>query len=344
MFANKLEMNVALISLIVGVVAGSYQYLPDINKLAFDGNTAVWEDGALDEKALENTAALETIINLNIPSNGASLDEWRRHLETLDQLGKSNKLFGSSNTSNLGALYAQVALEKPEAIYNRLNDRSFNVRKAGNLLEAGLLPDWYEYVDNPDALLLKNVAFILSYATSQGAENAKRRVAQAFFAASLSERSQKIELEALAYAYPAMTLQQQESIVPLLKSSKFKYDPRDVINLSHLNAFSPEDLISLIKHQAYSSKSMSSYMSDAALLGDISYIRTFADDADDNDKQPTNFYCSGCSLAISTEGLIGEPLLNAVSQGRLKITPQRGLNGEVAILTQGQPAMEWSHE
>ena len=85
-------------------------------------------------------------------------------------------------------------------------------------------------------------------------------------------------------------------------------------------------------------------MSDATLLGDISYIRTFVNDADDNDKQPTNFYCSTCTLAISTEGLIGEPLLHAVSQGRLKITPQNGLNGEVALLTKGKPTMEWSHE
>jgi hypothetical protein len=343
-FRNKLEKRVAAISLLIGVVAGSYQYLPDINRLAFGNNNAVWEDTEIDAKALASTPPLEGIINLATPLKGSSLEEWSNYLDTLDQLEGSHELFGRSNASKLGALYAQVALEKPEVIYQRLNNKSFDLRKAANLLEAGLLSDWYENVNNPDVLLLENINFTLSYVASQGAERAKKQIIQAFFNMSIATRSKVIQLEVIAYAYPSMSTQQQNRVMPLLKSPQFKYDPRDVTNLVYLNAFNKSDLIDLIKDQAYSNKSMSSYMSDATLLGDISYIRTFVNDADDNDKQPTNFYCSTCTLAISTEGLIGEPLLHAVSQGRLKITPQNGLNGEVALLTKGKPTMEWSHE
>jgi hypothetical protein len=344
MFKSKLEKRLALTSLLVGMIVGSYQYLPDINKLAVDSSPVVWEDGAIDAKALASTPPLEAILNLKIPSSSASLDEWESHLDALDLLEKSHKLFGRSNRSNLGSLYAQVALEKPEIIYERLNNKNFNINKAASLLEAGLLVDWYEHVDNTDELLLENVIFTLSYAASQGQSNAKKRVAQAFFTMSKAAKPQTVRLETIAYAYPAMTIQQQKNIIPLLKSSKFKYDPRDVAKLVYLNVFKPEDLIGLIKDKAYSQKSMSSYMSDATLLGDISYIRTFANDAHNNDKQPTNFYCSACTLVISTDGLIGEPLLQAVSENRLKISPQNGLNGEVAILSQGQPTVQYYYE
>ena len=344
MFRNKLEKRVAAVSLLIGVVAGSYQYLPDINKLAFGNDSIVWEDQSIDEKALANTPPLEGIINLVVPSKNASLEEWSRYLDVLDRLEASHKLYGSSNSSKLGALYAQIALEKPVVIYQRMNNKSFDLRKVENLLAAGLLPDWYDHVSNLDELLFKNVAFTLSYVASHGSVNAQKRIAQAFFTLSEAARPKDISLEVVAYAYPSMTAQQKSNVMPLLKSPKFKYDPRDVSKLLYLNAFNKSDLIDLIKDQAYSNKSMSSYMSDATLLGDISYIKTFVNDAADNDKQPTNFYCSACTLAISTEGLIGEPLLQAVSQGRLKITPQNGLNGEVAVLTKGKPTMEWSHE
>jgi hypothetical protein len=343
-FKNKLEKIVALVSLLVGVLAGSYQYLPDIKKLAFGNNNLVWEDAPLDAKALASTPPLEGILNLKIPTNSDSLEQWSRYLDELDQLEKSHNLFGSAHTTKLGSLYAQIALEKPLVIYQRINSKSFNIRKAANLLEAGLLTDWYAHVDNPDELLLKHVAFTLSYVANEGAENAKKKIAQAFLAMSDAARSQEINLETIAYAYPAMSSQQQKNIIPLLKSPLFKYDPRDVIKLRYLNVFKQEELIALIKDRAYSNKSMSSYMGHATLLGDISYIKTYVNDAHDNAKQPTNFYCSACTLAISTEGLIGQPLLHAVSQGRLKITPQNGLNDEVAILTKGKATMEWSHE
>ena len=52
MLRNRLEKRVAVISLLLGLVAGSYQYLPDINKIAFGSKVADWELGRLDEKAL----------------------------------------------------------------------------------------------------------------------------------------------------------------------------------------------------------------------------------------------------------------------------------------------------
>ncbi len=336
MFKNKLEKKVALIALLLGTVAGSYQYLPDIDKLASGSNSAIWEDAEVDTKALANTPPLEAILNLRIPSSSASIDAWGSHLDALDRLEGSHKLFGRSHNSKLGAFYAQVALEKPEAIYQRLNNENFNVRRAANLIEAGLLTDWYKHVENIDQLMIKDEAFILSYAAIHGVEDTRKRIAQSFLPVNFSTRPQKVMLESLAYAYPAMTIEQQKNIIPLLKGPQFKYDPRDVINLRYLNVFKNEDLVQLIKSQAYSNKSMSSYMSDATLLGDTSYIRTFVNDVKDNAKQPTNFYCGVCSLAISTDGLIGSPLLSAASQGRLKITPIDGLHGEVVTLTQGQ--------
>ena len=45
-------------------------------------------------------------------------------------------------------------------------------------------------------------------------------------------------------------------------------------------------------------------------------MKQFISDAQDNDKQPTNFYCAGCSLALVSDGLVGSPLIWAVQEGK----------------------------
>ena len=138
MLRNRLEKNVVVISLLVGLMAGCYQYVPDIKQLAFGEEEVVWQDNKFDQKALASTPPLEGILNLSIPVADAGLDEWSRFLDELNQLEASNELFGSSNHSKLGALYAHVALEKPEAIYQRLSRSAFDLGKTANLLQAGL--------------------------------------------------------------------------------------------------------------------------------------------------------------------------------------------------------------
>lgn len=344
MLRNRLEKRVAVISLLLGMVVGSYQYLPDINKIAFGSKVVAWETGRLDEKALANTPPLEGVLTLSIPNADASVEVWSRYLDDLNRLEASHTLFGSANHSKLGALYAQVALEKPEVIYQRLSHSGFDLGRAANLLQAGLLSDWYKHVKNPNNLLLSNEVFLLSYISNYGEESAREAIAEAFFRLSTSIFSTRIDLAVIAYAYPGMSDQQKNEVMTLLNNTQIKYDPRDVKKLIYLNAFENTDLIGLIKNQAYSNKSMSSYMGHAALLGGSSYLNTFLKDMVDNDNQPTNFYCAACILALSTEGLVGQPLLDTRSQGRLKITPENGLDGEVAILSKGKPVMEWSHE
>lgn len=344
MLRNRLEKNVVVISLLVGLMAGCYQYVPDIKQLAFGEEDVVWQDNKLDQKALASTPPLEGILNLSIPVADAGLDEWSRYLDELNQLEASNELFGSSNHSKLGALYAYVALEKPEVIYQRLSRSAFDLGKTANLLQAGLLHDWYEYVVNPDDLLLSNEVFLLSFIAKYGQAAAQKAITQAFFNLSSSILPARIDPGVIAYAYPAMAEQQKKGVITLMKNPQVRYDPRDVIKLMYLNALDKADLVELIENQAYSNKSMSSYMGHAALLGGSSYLNTFLKDMVDNDKQPTNFYCAACTLALSTEGLVGQPLLDTRSQGRLKITPENGFDGEVAILSKGKPVMEWSHE
>ncbi len=344
MLRNRLEKNVAVISLLLGLMAGCYQYVPDIRQLAFGEEEVVWQDGQLDQKALAATPPLEGILNLSIPIADAGVEEWSRYLDELNQLEASHDLFGSSSHSKLGALYAQVALEKPEAIYQRLSQSAFDIRRAANLLQAGLLHDWYEYVVNPNDLLLSNEVFLLSYIARYGQAAAQKTIAEAFFNLSTSILPVRIDPSVIAYAYPAMTEQQKKGVMTLMKNPQVRYDPRDVIKLMYLNAFDKADLIELIENQAYSNKSMSSYMGHAALLGGSSYLNTFLKDVVDNDNQPTNFYCAACILALTTDGLVGQPLLETKSQGRLKTTPENGLDGEIAILSKGKPVMEWSYE
>lgn len=165
---------------------------------------------------------------------------------------------------------------------------------------------------------MNQTSAVISLASATGDKVARREVGKALI--KLTSQNSKVNLNLVAYAYPGLTNQERDEIKDALLNGSLTYDPRSVASLTRLDWFSREELVSLIKKTAYPSRSMSSYMETALSLGDKSYLPPLLDDLKTNSKQPTNFYCSACYLAMHSEGLLGESLENAYISGSLTIS------------------------
>jgi hypothetical protein len=141
-------------------------------------------------------------------------------------------------------------------------------------------------------------------------------VIDAFFARS--DLRIQLKLECLRFALPAMTDDEVERFIPHLRNSLYRPDPRRFRGMLQSDRFAGREgeLLSLIVEYAYSSRSMSSYLVDGALLGNSHYVHELLSDLSDNAKQPTNFYCAACGLALATDGVIGSALLQAIGNGQ----------------------------
>jgi len=321
MLNTKKGLTASLAGLLAGVVFGFGPYWEDIKREAFPSPTAaVWEQGEVDEQVLKDTADIEPLLALAPPSDDAPDGEWQKFLAQLNQVGS-----GKYHTSTpLLPWYAYIATHRPQVLYKKLGSSDFDTTKFNHLLQMGMLGDWYQYVEDPDALLLSSGQALMGYALANGEREARRRVAEAFFnSARNTDRTHplSLELENIRFAAPAMTTQEKAGLLDALLQGPFNLDPRDVRRLTLLEEMDREKLLGLIEKFQYSNKSMSSYMTTAALLGEARYIRVMAGDARDNDRQPTNFYCSVCGLALAADGLIGEPLVRAEDSGELQILP-----------------------
>jgi hypothetical protein len=322
---NK-KIKVLILGFILGCVFSAWPYLLDSQ----GNNQATPEIKAApvvfspepDEKIYKNTPDLDAISALSIPNPSEPIEQWERfwiNIEALD-LGPSGSPMGS--TSPILAFYVYIAKHQPDLFYQKMNFMISHYSFVEKIMRLGLLGDWYDHVNKPDRWLLISKGAVKSLVAKVGEEKGRRLVANAFIFSSLN--SVKVSLYNLRFASGAMTKAETELVLDRLLSEKFKYDPREVKALIGVNTISNKQLIQLIKTQAYSQKSMSSYMTSALRAGDPEYVYVMAKDAANNADQPTNFYCSGCSLSLYTEGLIGDALVDAASNNKISVSNSSG--------------------
>ena len=190
------------------------------------------------------------------------------------------------------------------------------------LLRLNLLKNWYSEVSRPDRWLLISEQAVASVSVNYGLENAKKFTSDAFlYGENLDKR---VSLTNLRFASTVMTEPEFRAVLHRLESGDFTYDPRSVISLADISFVDKNLLINLIKKKAYSSKSMSSFMTDAASLGDTEYIYVMAKDVANNASQPSNFYCSACALSLYTDGIIGEHLVAAAISNEIYVDSSEG--------------------
>lgn len=319
----KLKFPLILLSLLLGVWFGAYPYWPDIYAhSASPAYTGAWEAGKIDNEILKNTPNIEQLLAVQPPSVDASAQAWTAFLNSLNSIKLGERFGNSGSTSPLLVWYAYVAKHHPESIYQAINGGNFDASKLNHLLMMGFLQDWDTHVEDKGQLLLANDQALLRFALSKGEQIARRATADTFFNMAKDpyrKEPRKINLENLRFAMGAMTAEEKTRAINALGQSYFQFDPRDVRQLLLVPGLNREELLSLIQQTAYPSKSMSSYMTTGALLGDIQYVHTLANDVRHNASQPTNFYCSACALALATDGLIGQPLYEAIGQQRLLV-------------------------
>lgn len=323
----KLKFPLILLSILLGVWFGAFPYWPDISAHSVSPTyTGTWEAGEIDNEILKNTPNIEQLLTVQPPSVDASTQAWTTFLNSLNSIKLGERFGNYGSTSPLLVWYAYVAKHHPASIYQAINGGNFDTTKLNHLLMMGFLQDWDTQVKDRGQLLLANDQALLRFALSEGEQVARRTTMDAFFNVANDPNNAKprnINLENLRFAMGAMTEEEKIRAIKALGDSRFKFDPRDVRHLLLVPGLDREELLPLIQQTAYSSKSMSSYMTTGALLGDIQYVHTLVNDVRDNASQPTNFYCSACALALATEGLIGQPLYEAIEQQRLLVNLEK---------------------
>ena len=313
---KNISTKALIFSLIIGLVLGFAQYWSEITNKHEIVNTQK-SNSTVDEKTVATTANLEQILALEVPKPSDKVEIWQEFLISLEGIQLPKHTRPKSNISPLLAFYVYVAKYQPEIFYQQMDQSGMNESFISNLLRLGLLPDWYNQIENPERWFLLSRNAIKSYAVKEGLQNAKATTAKAFL--SEQPRSVYVDLTNLRFASSEMSNSEMTSVIRRLLKGYFKYDPRKVESLIGLPQISNSELVRLIKNNAYSSKSMSSYMTTAVRLGDEEYIYTMANDAENNAKQPTNFYCSACGLSLYSDGMIGQPLIDAAKQSNIQV-------------------------
>jgi hypothetical protein len=336
---TKIDLIIIVLALLIGTICGGYQYRNDIlHSLSGENNPIVWEQLDIDKKVVENTTNIDAIMALNPPHADAPEEEWARFILQIKPIHPKNQR-GHTNLSPMLAWYAYIAKHNPASLYSLINNNKLSNSIFTHLLRSGLLTHWQQSITHTDKILLNNLDAIASIALTQGLENARQQVIDGFFKQLVENGDNKvsnINIDILRFALMGMDAAQQQQAIDSLLAGRFKYDPRRIMRLSPI-IDNESILLSLLQQQAYPSKSMSSYIQDGALWGAQEYIDTLISDVQDNAKQPMNFYCSVCGLALSSDGLLGQALIDASLQQSLHI--QRNNEGIFVIesqMTSGQ--------
>ena len=335
----KSDVITAILATVVGAVGGFALYFSDIQNNAFPDSVSIeWDVGAIDEDVLKDTANIKHLLALDPPRPGAPDDEWARFMAALDQVEMGKRYSNSGVTTPLLGWYAYIAKHHPASIYNLLEKHRRGNSLFNHLIQFGFLKDWADKMKDRDRILLNSNEALLVYSISRGEAEAQRDVANAFFSyAGIKNNSDStyklkpldINLKNIIFSMNAMTETEKQQVLPLLQSGIFKFDPRAVEHLVNLESMEHDGLLALIRMYAYPNKSMSSYMTTGALLGAKDYVTNMVEDVHDNAKQPTNFYCSACGLALTADGLIGQELVKAAANQQLQINKSK--NGEFIL-------------
>jgi len=299
----------------------------------------------INKTAFRDTAEIEPLMALSAPDKNASVEEWYEFALSFDDLYLGKRFKNSGQTTPMLTWYAYIAKYKPEAIYKLYNNNKIGNRKLIHLLRMGFLESWDEHIADIDKLLASENTAILSMANSKGIEATRKRVSQAIFKLSdkdLDSRyAPKLNIENLLFAMKSMDEKQLQQVPVLLKNQAFRIDPRSLYRLKQSEFYQADaknpallELIQLYSEKAqYQRAAMSSYKVDGALLGGTQFVQDMIDDVENNAKQPLNFYCTACGLALATDGLIAYPLIKAAKKDKAQLE-QNSENGMI-ISTKG---------
>jgi len=325
-----------LASFTIGSLMGVWQYIPSSELVSSDkpsvAKTSIAKilPSKLNKTALKDTAAIEPLLALTAPDKDDSVQDWYDFALSFDDLDLGKRYGNYGQTTPMLGWYAYIAKYKPQAIYKLYNQGKIGNTKLEHLLQFGYLTYWEEYINDVDKLLLSVNQAVLSMAFEKGSEEARKRVAKAFFRLGnddLATRNPKLRIENLLFAMKTMTADEKTRTKRILESGTFNIDPRSLYRLKlsdiYKNDSENKNLLSLMEMYAgrgsYQQRSMSSYMTDGAILGNQDYVAAMVKDLETNAKQPTNFYCAACGLALSADGLIAYPLINASKKNKVII-------------------------
>ena len=298
------------------------------NEEILDNN---WTLNTLNNEVYEKFLSIEQLLALSPPDPETGKDsDWYKFAMQLRNVSLPRR-HSRIVTSPLLIWYVYIAKYSPDTIYTLFNDRQLDFDTFSHLVQFGFLEDWWKHVHFFESLLLYREKALMSLAISIGEAEAKQYYIRAFFdklnksSTRISQKnsmnySSEIRINNLLFAYPDMTALQKQQAKAALMNRVFAIDPRHVERLKYASGWNMTDkeLLSLIKLNEYREerRMMSSFFTEGAKYGDKKYFEMLLNDAELNDSQPNNFYCSACALAILSDGLVGTTLLKRLKSYR----------------------------
>jgi hypothetical protein len=319
-----------LAPVVLGLLGGAGAHVVERSSPSPGDAAVAWKPGRLDESVSKKSGDIDAMLALEPPSRLASTEAWIEFARSLAKGITSGDYPQYGYHTSLIGWWVYVAEHRPDAIYVLHDQSVVDDERLTHLIEYGLVPDWAERVAGADRLILTDGTALLDFGVTHGIEAARRRFIDAFFSHRVEQGHRgnplRLSLENLRFALSGMSDSEIAEVVPRLTSGLFELDPRNVTRLllDERLAGREQELLALIREHAYTERSMSSYLTDGALLGHGDYVRELLRDVADNAKQPTNFYCSACGLALTSDGLLGSGLLDVLQSGRAIAIQQEG--------------------
>lgn len=259
--------------------------------------------------------------NLVPPATGATNAEWLAFAHQVHDTETGSQHDNSDYTTPLLPWYAYIARQNPHAIYTLYQERNINDRIMGHLIQFGLLPQWYEEMEGAQKLLLSEPAALINLAVQRGSDFARAELIS-LLRNGEAQRG-RVGAGPLLFAISGMRDDEIDKLLTQLGSGALRLDPRSLRTLMQEPRVESREseMLAILRVQAQrygssSSRSMSSYFLHGAELGAQDYVSNLVADVQDNDGQPTNFYCAACYLALVSDGMVGKTLTQAVQAGR----------------------------
>ena len=276
---------------------------------------------AADANVESRLPDLEAILDISIPSANANDAEWLEFHNNVESISRDWTGSKVRFDSPLMGFLAYLAKHNPRLTMTLVDEGVIDLTAFDLLVQMGLLQNWDELPASPDTVLLSSRIGLLRLGINHGIDHAMRQAADAFLRLSKDDRKAEVSLVNLRFALEAMTDAQRASILQMLESNEISFFLGDIRQLK--DVYPDRDLLALIELKDPGRRQYAYHHIDAALIGNIESIEiilaSFRRSIQSGGRDSSIGYCTICALALSSDGLLGQPLVDAALAGATRV-------------------------
>ncbi len=327
---KKLTYGIAFIAGIF-FVQGYHWYIEKIVDFEFESTS----DSNINKTVEWNLPDLGEILRVYIPSIYATEDEWLEFYNAITSIKQGNGNTRIWHRSPFLGFLAYLAKNNPSLIMDMVDEGKISMDVFGHLVQMGLLNDWYEMSSRPEDIIRSSKIGLLRLGVNLGIDEAKERAKHAFLNLEKVNETKDISLKNLRFASSEMTSLEKRIIFEVLMSENVYFNTYDIRFLRGL--LTDQEVLEVTKKAktTNSNKYLPEYTYiEGASLRNAEFAQYIMNDfesiqGNSGDTRHIN-YCVICSLALTTDGLLGDGLTKALAETGVSIKNNSGIVGVYA--------------